>query len=111
VLTVFEDIHAIEIGADAMERGIRLAEWYLSEALRLAQASRTDPRLLRAALLLDWLRGRAEDTFQLRDVLRLGPGQLRTKAVAEHAIGILIDHHWVSEVSERPRIFRLYRGK
>jgi hypothetical protein len=110
VLTVFEDIRAIEISGDAMERGIRLVEWYLREALRLAHASRADLRLLQAGQLLDWLRGWAEDTFQLRDVLRLGPGQLRTKAEAERAIGVLIDHRWVSEMSERPRIFRLHRG-
>ena len=111
MLTVFENIYATELGADAMERGIRLVEWYLNEALRLGQASRTDPRLLQAASLLDWLRGRAEDTFQLRDVLRLGPGQLRMKAIAEGVIRILIDHHLVSEASQRPRIFRLYRGE
>ena len=110
VLTLLENIHAAEITADAMKCGIRLAEWYLSEALRMAQASRTDPGLLRAASLLDWSRARPEDTFQVRDVLRLGPPSLRTKTVAEEAVAILIDHRWVSKVSERPRTFRLHRG-
>jgi hypothetical protein len=93
-----------------MKCGIRLTEWYLGEALRLAQASRTDPRLLRAASLLDWLRARPEDTFQLRDVLRRGPAQLRQKAPAEEAVRILIDHRWVSETLRRPRTFRFHRG-
>ncbi|HXZ17521.1 MAG TPA: DUF3987 domain-containing protein, partial [Roseiarcus sp.] len=109
VLTIFEDIDAVEITADAMERAITLAKWYVTEALRLAQAARTDPRLLRAASLLDWLRARQEDTFQVRDVLRLGPSPLRTKATAEEAVRILVEHGWAYELSQRPRIIRLHR--
>lgn len=110
VLRLFEDLRAAEITADEMECGIRLAEWYLGQALRLAQASRTNPHLLRAASLLDWLRGRSDDTFQVRDVLRLGPAPLRTKADAEDAIRILIEYRWISEASQRPRVLRLHRG-
>jgi len=110
VLTVFGDVNAKEIGSEAMKGGIRLAEWYLAEASRLASASRTDPHLLRAASLREWLRSRPEDTFQVRDVLRLGPTALRTKAAADDAVRILIDHGWLNELSQRPRTLRLYRG-
>ena len=110
VLAIFNDVTAAGIGAEAMEGGIRLAEWYIGEALRLTMAARTDPLLLRAASLLDWLRGRPEDTFQVRDVLRLGPAALRTNAMAEEAVRILIEHHWLSEASKRPRILMLHRA-
>jgi Protein of unknown function (DUF3987) len=53
VITIVEDLHAREIGRDAMEGAVGLAEWYVCEALRLKQAGRTDPKLLRAAKLLD----------------------------------------------------------
>jgi hypothetical protein len=109
VLTIFERINAAAIADEAMEWGIKLIEWYLGEATRLAQASRTDARLLRAQALLDWLQARSEDTFQVRDALRLGPAALRTKAAAEEAVRILTEHYWIGEVSQRPRIFRLRR--
>ena len=109
VLTIYENIGAAEITVKAMDRAIALIEWYLAEAMRLAQASRTDARLLHAQSLLDWLRARPEDTFQLRDLLRLGP-RPRTKAAAEEAIRILIEHFWIREVSQRPRTFLLRRG-
>ena len=109
VLAIFNDVTAGDVCAECMEGGIRLVEWYISEALRLTRAARTDPRLLRAATLLDWLRARPEESFQLRDVLRLGPAPLRTKAMAEDAIRILIEHHWLSEASKRPRVLILHR--
>jgi len=110
VLAIFNDVTAANVCAECMEGGIRLVEWYIGEALRLTRAARTDPRLLRAAALLDWLRARPEDSFQLRDVLRLGPAPLRTKAMAEDAIRILIEHRWSSEASKRPRVLILHRA-
>lgn len=57
VLTVVDDINAGEIDIDAITNALTLADWYVSEALRLYQAARTDPRLLRAQQLLEWMQG------------------------------------------------------
>jgi hypothetical protein len=107
VLTIVEDIGATEIGVGATVSAIRLTDWYIVEALRLQRAARTDPRLLRARQLLDWIIERGEGLINFRDVIRLGPGQTRTKAAAEEAVTILVNHGWLVEVSGRPRRFRL----
>ena len=60
VLTIVEDLHAREIWLDAMEGAVALVDWYVSEALRLQQAGRTDTKLLRAAKLLEWLQGQPD---------------------------------------------------
>ena len=93
----------------AMERGLILADWYVNETLRLQQAARTDPRLLLAQQLLDWLHGRTSDVVELRDIMRLGPSSVRTKAAADDAVAILVEHHWVVELPGRPRRIRVVR--
>lgn len=109
VLTIVKNLRAEEIGLAEMENAVTLVNWYLGEAERLQSASRLDPKLLRASALLDWLRERDSDECSLRDILRLGPGFLRTKERADEAVGILIGHKWLSEISTRPRVFRLDR--
>src|SRR4051812_45223331 len=109
VLTITEDLHAKEIGKAAMASAVTLADWYVAEAVRLHQGSRTDARLLRAAALLEWLQGREDPETDFRDLLRLGPGPIRTKAMAEEAVSILINHSWLIEVSARPRRFRVIK--
>jgi hypothetical protein len=107
VLTIANDLRAEEIGFAAMESAVALMNWHLAEAERLHCASRTDAKLLRAALLLDWLNQRPGDVCAFRDILQFGPRALRTKAAAEEAVSILKDHRWLFETSQRPRAFAL----
>ena len=83
VLTIVDDVRAAEIGVDAMSSGLTLADWYVVEAVRMQRAARTDPRLLRAQALLEWLQTRSEPEIDFRDVLRLGPGPVRTRQIPE----------------------------
>lgn len=105
VVAVVEKPTATEVGTEAMSCGIGLADWYLTESLRLARASRTDARLLRAKGLLDWLHERCAGEIEFREILRTGPNSVRTKAAAEEALSILNAHGWVRETSTRPRRF------
>jgi hypothetical protein len=107
VLSIIEDTQVQEIGSEAIACGIRLAEWYLVEALRLHGAIRADARLVRAQRLLDWIRRQAEPLVDLRTILRRGPMDLRTKDAAEPALNTLLAHGQILEVSNRPRTFRL----
>ncbi len=109
VLTIANDLHAEEIGVAAMENAVELMNWHVAEAERLHSASRTDAKLLRAGLLLDWLKQRPSDVCAFRDILQFGRGALRTKAAAEEAVSILKDHRWLFEASQRPRAFTLAR--
>jgi len=111
VIAIVEDVHAFEISDAAMQCGVALADWYVAEALRLQQASRTDGRLLRAADLLSWLQGHDENQIGFREILRLGPNAVRTKEAAESAIDILVKHGWVVEISKRPRLLRIIKGE
>src|ERR1700730_10959384 len=77
-----------------MKGAVGVAEWYVCEALRLKQAGRTDPKLLRAAKLLEWLQGQPGGMAGISAILTHGPNALRTKAVAEEALAILAAHGW-----------------
>jgi hypothetical protein len=106
VVTIVEDLYAREIGLSAMQGAVVLADWYVSEALRHKQAGRTNPKLLRAAKLLEWLRGQPGGKASISAILTHGPNALRTKAPAEEALAILAVHGWTVEVSQRPRIVK-----
>jgi Protein of unknown function (DUF3987) len=108
VLTIVEDLQAREIRAGAMRNALALADWYVNEAVRLQQAGgRCDPRLRRAALLLDWIKSQPGGKATISRILTHGPNALRTKAGAEEALAILLDHRWIIEVSSRPRIVQV----
>lgn len=107
VLAIVVDAHAPEIDAGTMASGVALAGWYVAEAARLQRSARTDPKLLRAQALLDWLRSRGAPEVEFRDVLQRGPAPTRTKDVAEGALGILKAHGWVAEPVGRPRRIRV----
>jgi hypothetical protein len=106
VITVVEDICAAEIGPGAMNGALEIADWCLNEACRLQQAGLIDPRLQRAAALLEWLQKQPDQTAAFREILRTGPNQTRMKAAAEEALAILKSHHWISEVLARPLTFK-----
>ena len=107
VLTIVNDLHAEEVGLVAMENAVTLVGWYLAEAKRLQSASRLDPRLLRAAALLEWLNGRGRADCAFREIMKNGPYQVRLKIVADEAVRILIEHGLIVEISKRPRVVRL----
>ena len=110
VIAAVEKGETDQIGLGSMRCGTALADWYLREALRLAHASRLDPKLVRAQALLDWMKGLGQSEIVFRDILRLGPNQTRTKAAADDAVATLIAHGWLYEVEQRPRRLLLRGG-
>jgi len=110
VLTIVEDPQARETSVDAIACGITLTEWYVMEALRLHASARTDPKLITAQRLLDWMRRQVEPVIAFRDILWCGPNELRRKNSAEATIQILVDHGLIIEVSPRPRAYRVLQG-
>jgi hypothetical protein len=111
VITIVEDANATEISVDAMNGAVSLARWYVGEAVRLQVGLRTDAGLLRANRLLEWMhewtRERRPSDIDFRDILRLGPGVVRTKTAAEEALAILDAHGWIKKVGARPRRVRV----
>jgi Protein of unknown function (DUF3987) len=101
VLSIFHSPTTTEIDAGAMGNAIVLMDWYVNEALRLQQAGRTDPSLLRAQGLLDWLQKRGSEVL-VREINQYGPADCHKKADADNALAILQEHGWVTIVSKRP---------
>ena len=89
------DIEAGEVAAAEMEAGIRLAEHYAMEALRLHGAGRITSELREAQQLLVWLQSWREPVISLPDIYRLGPNSIREAARARRATAILVDHRWI----------------
>jgi hypothetical protein len=113
VLALVADLNASEIDEAAMVSAVALVDWYLVEALRLHAAGRTDPAILQAKALLDWMQDRAGDRGEVafRDVLRLGPNATRRLDAAEAALRTLTRHGWMEEVSARPRVIRVWSSR
>ena len=105
VMALFDDLDIAEIDAEAMKRGIALADWYLGEALRLAEVGVISDDVRLGESLLNWLRTTwpqlANDDGRLvspADVYQRGPGAIREKSVATKAINVLVDHGWLKQV-------------
>jgi len=109
VLAAFDDIECDVITEDYITRAIEIAKWYLDEAARLADNQVTDPIVLMAQKLLDWLHNQGKETFSIHDILNRGPSPLRTKKALTPVLKVLIEHNWITESSDRPKIFRLNR--
>jgi hypothetical protein len=77
-----------------MQAAVTLADWYVSEALRLKQAGRTE------------LQSQPDGKASISTILTHGPNAMRTKDAVEEALKILAAHGWTLEVSQRPRIIK-----
>jgi hypothetical protein len=96
VLTLWRDLDAPKVQPDDMADAIDLAQFYLSEASRLASAATVSAEIDRAEALRRWLlEGWTEPEVLVRDVVRLGPNPLRESPKARAALGILEKHGWL----------------
>lgn len=107
VLTLWRDLAAAEIGPDDMANAIALAEFYLSEASRLASAALISEKIDHAEKLRKWLLETwPHADVTLRDVVKGGPNQLRESPIARAALELLAGHDWL--VPNEPNL--LIRG-
>ncbi len=96
-LTLWSDLSAPEVSAQAMKWGCELAHFYLGEAKRLADGAIISEKIGRAEALRKWLLETwKEPEVLLRDVLRLGPNCLRESPKALDALAILEDRGWLT---------------
>ena len=105
VLTLWGDLDAPEVTAATMIDAIELAQFYLGEARRLAEAAVVSGPTERAEALRAWIaerwperaraQGRDPATILPADVMQFGPNALREGKEARAALGILADHGWL----------------
>ena len=101
ILETFEDLHALEISAETMRKGVAIAQWYLNEALRINGISSADQELELAQRVLEFLQKRKLKQFNVREIMRNGPNAVRTKKGVERMIQILFQHDYVKPVPDK----------
>jgi hypothetical protein len=81
-----------------MSNAIEIVNYYLNEFLRIVDTGITNPDLILAEKLLEWLRTKSMDEFYMTQLYQFGPRQIRTKDVATRIVDILVDHHRIYKV-------------
>ena len=130
VLTLWRNLDAQEVSAEDMTHGIALAQFYLGEAQRLADAATISQETEQAERLRVWLldswpeiaakNGRSPETILPRDVAQHAPirGLRETKA-AKAALGVLVQHGCLQQLEHgavvdgaaRKAAYRIVRGE
>jgi hypothetical protein len=77
VLQMVEDTDVINISAEYIERGIRLAKFYFDEALRIFSITAVSSEQAHAQVLLEWMRNNEHHSengiFKIRELQRYAP--------------------------------------
>lgn len=101
VLTLWADLAAPEITPQAMGWGVILAQYYLGEAKRLAEAGGISAETENAELLRRWLlESWPHPEVTIRDIVRMGPNRLRESKTARASVVILERHDWLARLPE-----------
>jgi hypothetical protein len=120
VLTLVENLDAVEVNDSYMDAGIDLAQHYAGEALRHFASGSTDVSLLLAETTLVWLLNVWEEPeVSLPDLYQYGPNPIRDKTTALNVAKILEDHGWLSPVEgggsingkTRREVWEIVRGE
>ena len=96
VLTLCDDLDAPEVTAETMGWGITLAQYYLVEAQRLAEAGLVSEETARAERLRVWLlESWPHNEITPSDILKFGPNALRERAKLNVPLATLIKFGWL----------------
>jgi hypothetical protein len=128
VLTLWRDLEAPAVDADAMRNGITLARFYLGEAVRMSDAATVSIETARAETLRRWLLetwpeqavriDRDPATVTPKDVVQFGPNALRETAQVRKLMAALAEAGWLVLLPEGETIggitrklsYRIVRG-
>ena len=105
ILAVFE---GGPLDVDRVERGCRLAAYYLGEAMRIKGCSRDVGKRQQADRLLRWMQAKGVAVYTVRDIQREGPHELRPDAaLVRELLGLLVEHGHVERQNRKPERYRL----
>lgn len=106
VLTMWANLEASHVEAETMANGIALADFYLSEAVRLAEGANIPDDIAQAERLRRWLAESWDKPEILpREVMRFGPGRaLRNRDGAARAIAKLAENGWLVALPENTEV-------
>lgn len=101
VLMLWADLEAPEVTPQAMGWGIMLAQFYLGEAKRLAEAGLVSEETAKAERLRQWLlESWTHDDVTPREILRMGPNSLREAKALAGPLAALERHGWLVRLHE-----------
>ena len=101
VLTLWPDLDATEVTAEAMGWGVALARYYLTEAKRLAETGSVSAATERAEALRKWLlESWPHPDVTPRDIVRFGPNRLREGQATRETLAVLEQNGWVVQLPE-----------
>ena len=98
VFTLLCEENSKEVGLLNIQRGIKIAQWFLDESLRLSGHLSISKSQQNAASLLEWLRELEIDNeapLKVSDLLKFGPRPIRKKKERDDAVKILADLGWI----------------
>ncbi|TKW67145.1 MAG: hypothetical protein DI616_08755 [Paracoccus denitrificans] len=96
MLTLWADLDAQEVSPEAMGWGLSLADFYLGEARRLAEAGMVSQETERADMLRRWLLASWPYPDILpSDVVQMGPNSLRDTKTAKAVLATLVQFGWL----------------
>ena len=101
VFTLFGNHQAERVETVEMERGIRIAEWFLDESMKLSTTINTPKSNQDAERILEWLKIRQKSSNQPitpRELSQDGPNSLRGKTKRDEVLKILSDKGWVKVI-------------
>jgi hypothetical protein len=105
VLSMFEDPDRAQVNAAALMNGITLSRHYAAAALRLHGQSRLNADLVKAEMLLEWARLKADrGLISLPDIVQTGPNRIRETATARKLVDILEQHRQFVRVPGTVRV-------
>jgi len=108
VLTVFKDGDLIT--GQAMGDAIKLARFYLGEALRLSDAASISVETEEAELLRKWLQNSWNEPFiSATDAAQNGPRRLRETSKIRKLLRILESHGWLTLVEDGAEVSGKHR--
>jgi len=101
VLTVYTNPKALEISPEYMKNGIALADWYISEAVRLRDAASLSSDTTQAETLRVWLVSKwAEPYVSVRAIVNRGPNSLRESKLVRKIIAPLEVNGWLIRIPD-----------
>lgn len=108
VLTLWKNLEASEVSLSAMTDAIELAQFYLGEAKRLAEAATITERIEQAEQLRRWILecwpgravalDRSAQTILPGDVVQYGPNAFRETRKAKELLNVLTEHGWLHQL-------------
>ena len=104
VFTLLSADHAVEVGLEAMQQGITIAQWFLDESLRLNGHLTTSRGQRHAEILLEWLKELEPDDekpLRVGELLQIGPRPIRKKKERDEAVKVLSELGWIQVLKWR----------